>query len=159
MDIRRAQIPCNMRFLPIDTPKAKQPSCVMQEGCFAVKYGGAAAVFQLYFSPAAKSYIAPSARHILMGSADLQTLPEQLNLWRGAGAPLPPSEEGGGTAYEGLKRRDGRRDTPSMYENSRYRRELNYNDTCIIWRSPTLPCKQQPRVISPSVKPSLSCKA
>ena len=62
MDIRRAQIPCNMRFLPIDTPKAKQPSCVMQEGCFAVKYGGAAAVFQLYFSPAAKSYIAPSAR-------------------------------------------------------------------------------------------------
>ena len=28
----------------------------------AVKYGGAAAVFQLYFSPAAKSYIAPSAR-------------------------------------------------------------------------------------------------
>ena len=44
-----------------------------------------------------------------------------VNSVRGAGAPSPPSEEGGGTAYKGLKRRDGRRDTPSMCENTLYR--------------------------------------
>ena len=32
---------------------------------------------------------------------------------------------------KGLKRRDGRRDTPSVCESSRYRQELNNNDTCI----------------------------
>ena len=73
------------------------------------------------------------------------------NLCVGAGAPSPPSEEGGGTAYKGLKRRDGRRDTPSVCESSRYRRALNNNDTCIILCTPTSWCKQQPRVLSPSV--------
>ena len=71
----------------------------------------------------------------------------------GAGAPSPPSEEGGGTAYKGLKRRDGRRDTLSICESSRYRRELIYNDTCISLYKSTHWCKQQPRVISPSVAP------
>ena len=71
----------------------------------------------------------------------------------GAGAPSPPSEEGGGTAYKGLKRRDGRRDTPSMCESSKYRRVLNNNDTCITLCMPTPWCKQQPRVLSPSVAP------
>ena len=69
----------------------------------------------------------------------------------GAGAPSPPSEEGGVTAYKGLKRRDGRRDTPSVCEISRCRRELIYNDTCITLYKPTHWYKQQPRVISPSV--------
>ena len=36
------------------------------------------------------------------------------NSVHGAGAPLPPSEEGGGTAYKGLKRRDGRRESPDQ---------------------------------------------
>ena len=71
----------------------------------------------------------------------------------GAGAPSPPSEEGGGTAYKGLKRRDGRRDTSSVCESSRCRRELIYNDTCITLCTSAPWCKQQPRVISPSVAP------
>ena len=66
---------------------------------------------------------------------------------------MPPSEEGGGTAYKGLKRRDGRRDTPNMCESSRYRRELIYNDTRITLCTPTPWCKQQPRILSPSVAP------
>ena len=66
---------------------------------------------------------------------------------------MPPSEEGGVTAYKGLKRRDGRRDTPSMCESSKYRRVLNNNDTCITLCMPTPWCKQQPRVLSPSVAP------
>ena len=57
----------------------------------------------------------------------------------------------GGTAYKGLKRRDGRRDTPSVCESSRYRRALNNNDTCIILCTPTPWCKQQPHVLSSSV--------
>ena len=74
-----------------------------------------------------------------------------VNSVRGAGAPSPPSEEGGGTAYKGLKRRDGRRDTPSICESSQHKRTLNNNDTCITLCTPTPLCKQQPRVISPSV--------
>ena len=66
---------------------------------------------------------------------------------------MPPSEEGGGTAYKGLKRRDGRRDTPNMCESSRYRRELIYNDTRITLCTPTPWCEQQPRILSPSVAP------
>ena len=59
----------------------------------------------------------------------------------------------GGTAYEGYKRRDGGRDTPSVCESSRYRRALSNNDTCIILCTPTPWCKQHPRVLSPSVAP------
>ena len=70
-----------------------------------------------------------------------------------AGAPLPPSEEGGGTAYKGLKRRDGRRDTLSVCESSRYRRVQSQNDTCITSCTPTPWCKQQLHVLSPSVAP------
>ena len=50
----------------------------------------------------------------------------------GAGAPSPPSEEGGVTAYKGLKRRDGRRDTPSVCESGKYRRAQNKICICII---------------------------
>ena len=32
----------------------------------------------------------------------------------GAAAPSPPSEEGGGAAWQGLKRRDGRRESPDQ---------------------------------------------
>ena len=74
-----------------------------------------------------------------------------VNSVHGAGAPSPPSEEGGGTAYKGLKRRDGRRDTPSICESSQHKRTLSNNDTCITLCTPTPLCKQQPRVISPSV--------
>ena len=76
-----------------------------------------------------------------------------VNFEHGAGAPSPPSEEGGGTAYKGLKRRDGRRDTPSMCESGRYRREPIYNDTCITLCTPTPTAPAQLRVLSPSVVP------
>ena len=75
------------------------------------------------------------------------------NLCIGEETPSPPSEEGGVTAYKGLKRRDGRRDTPSVCKSSRCRRELIYNDTCITLCMSTPWCKQQPRVLSPSVAP------
>ena len=39
---------------------------------------------------------------------------------RGAGAPSPPSEEGGGCLYKGFEQADGGRDTPSMCESSRH---------------------------------------
>ena len=42
---------------------------------------------------------------------------------RGAGAPSPPSEEGGGCLHKGFEQADGGRDTPSMCENSRYSRQ------------------------------------
>ena len=71
----------------------------------------------------------------------------------GAGAPSPPSEEGGGTAYKGLKRRDGRRDTPSICESTWYRRAQSRNNACINLYTPAPLCKQQPRVLSPSVAP------
>ena len=96
------------------------------------------------------------ATHFDVGSVGLQTPPKQLNLCFGAGAPSPPSEEGGGTAYKGLKCRDGRRDTLSVCESSRYRRALNNNDTYINLCAPTPWCKQQPRVLSPSVVPPKS---
>ena len=76
-----------------------------------------------------------------------------INSVHGAGAPLPPSEEGGGTAYKGLKRRDGRRDTPSVCKSSRYRRLLNNNETYITLRMSTPSAPAQPRVLSPSVAP------
>ena len=41
----------------------------------------------------------------------------------GAGAPSPPSEEGGGCLHKGFEQADGGRDTPSMCESSRYRQE------------------------------------
>ena len=72
---------------------------------------------------------------------------------RGAAAPLPPSEEGGGCLHKGFEQADGRRDTPSVCESSKYRRVLNNNDTCITLCMPTPWCKQQPRVLSPSVAP------
>ena len=53
-------------------------------------------------------------------------------------AASPPSEEGGGTAYKGLKRRDGRRETQKLCESSRYRRTQSRNDTCINLCTPTL---------------------
>ena len=83
----------------------------------------------------------------------LSSFPQCVNSVRGAGAPSPPSEEGGGTAYKGLKRRDGRRDTPSVCESTLYRRTQSRNDTCINLCTSTPLCKQQPRVISPSVAP------
>ena len=49
--------------------------------------------------------------------------------------------------------KDGRRDTPSLCESSSYRRTLNNNDTCITLCMSTPWCKQQPRVLSPSVAP------
>ena len=42
---------------------------------------------------------------------------------RGAGAPSPPSEEGGGCLHKGFEQADGGRDTPSMCESSRYSRQ------------------------------------
>ena len=66
---------------------------------------------------------------------------------------MPPSEEGGGCLHKGFEQADGRRDTQNLCESSRYRRELIYNDTCIILCAPTPWCKQQPRVLSPSVAP------
>ena len=39
----------------------------------------------------------------------------------GAGAPSPPSEEGGGCLHKGFEQADGGRDTPSMCENTLYR--------------------------------------
>ena len=41
----------------------------------------------------------------------------------GAGAPSPPSEEGGGCLHKGFEQADGGRDTPSMCESSRYSRQ------------------------------------
>ena len=42
---------------------------------------------------------------------------------RGAGAPSPPSEEGGGCLHNGFEQADGGRDTVSMCESSRYSRQ------------------------------------
>ena len=39
----------------------------------------------------------------------------------GAGAPSPPSEEGGGCLHKGFEQADGGRDTPSMCESTLYR--------------------------------------
>ena len=83
----------------------------------------------------------------------LSSFTQGVNSAHGAGAPSPPSEEGGGTAYKGLKRRDGRRDTLSVCESSRYRRVQSQNDTCITSCTPTPWCKQQLHVLSPSVAP------
>ena len=83
----------------------------------------------------------------------LSSFPKQLISAHGAGAPSPPSEEGGGCLRKGFEQADGGRDTVSMCENSRYRRALNNNDTCITLCAHTPWCKQQPHVLSPSVAP------
>ena len=53
----------------------------------------------------------------------LFSFPQCVNSVRGAGAPSPPSEEGGGCLHKGFEQADGGRDTPSMCESSRYRQE------------------------------------
>ena len=40
------------------------------------------------------------------------------NFEHGAGAPSPPSEEGGGCLHKGFEQADGGRDTPSMCEST-----------------------------------------
>ena len=46
-----------------------------------------------------------------------------VNSVRGAGAPSPPSEEGGGCLHKGFEQADGGRETVSMRESSRYSRQ------------------------------------
>ncbi len=41
-----------------------------------------------------------------------------IRVWHGAGAPSPPSEEGGGCLHKGFEQADGGRDTPSMCEST-----------------------------------------
>ena len=53
----------------------------------------------------------------------LSSFPQGVNSVHGAGAPSPPSEEGGGCLHKGFEQADGGRDTPSMCESSRYRQE------------------------------------
>ena len=53
----------------------------------------------------------------------LSSFPKQLISAHGAGAPSPPSEEGGGCLHKGFEQADGGRDTPSMCESSRYRQK------------------------------------
>ena len=50
----------------------------------------------------------------------LSSFPKQLISAHGAGAPSPPSEEGGGCLRKGFEQADGGRDTPSMCESIRH---------------------------------------
>ena len=99
-------------------------------------------------------------------------LPKQLISAHGAGAPSPPSEEGGGCLHKGFEQADGGRDTPNMCENTLYRQwqkqmtafslcvhlRLDANSTlalslpqsrlCILWAR-QLPPQREPRRLPP----------
>ena len=70
---------------------------------------------------------------------------------RGAGAPSPPSEEGGGCLHKGFEQADGGRDTPSMCESSRYSRQKKQMTAFSLGARLPLGANSRLRVISPSV--------